>query len=85
MAPVTREPAAGRLAVFLAALLLLALGTGPAAVAAEVQVAVAANFARPMERIAADFEHDTGHHAVVSTGATGALFAQIEKGAPFEV
>ena len=85
MAPVARQPAAGRLAVFLLAVLLLALGTGPAAVAAEVQVAVAANFARPMERIAADFERETGHHAFVSTGATGGLFAQIEKGAPFEV
>jgi molybdate transport system substrate-binding protein len=85
MGPVTRKPLLGRLAVFVSALLLLALGSGPAAVASEVQVAVAANFARPMERIAADFERDTGHHAVVSTGATGALFAQIEKGAPFEV
>jgi molybdate transport system substrate-binding protein len=85
MGPLTRKPPFGRLAVFVSALLLLALGSGPAANASEVQVAVAANFARPMERIAADFEHDTGHHAVVSTGATGALFAQIEKGAPFEV
>ena len=85
MAPVTRKPPVGRLAVFVSALLLLALGSGPTASASEVQVAVAANFARPMERVAADFERDTGHHAVVSTGATGALFAQIEKGAPFEV
>jgi molybdate transport system substrate-binding protein len=85
MGPVTRKPLVGRLAVFVSALLLLALGSGPTADASEVQVAVAANFARPMERLAADFEHDTGHHAVVSTGATGALFAQIEKGAPFEV
>jgi molybdate transport system substrate-binding protein len=85
MGPVSRKPLVGRLAVFVSALLLLALGSGPTADASEVQVAVAANFARPMERLAADFEHDTGHHAVVSTGATGALFAQIEKGAPFEV
>ncbi len=53
--------------------------------AADVQVAVAANFAGPVKRIAADFERDTGHHLVVATGATGAFFAQIEGGAPFEV
>lgn len=53
--------------------------------ASEVQVAVAANFARPMQRIAAEFAKDTGHQAVLATGATGAFFAQIENGAPFEV
>ncbi len=51
----------------------------------DVRVAVAANFARPLERIAADFERDTGNHLVVSAGATGAFFAQIESGAPFDV
>jgi molybdate transport system substrate-binding protein len=53
--------------------------------AADVQVAVAANFARPMQRIADLFARDTGHRAVIVTGATGTLFAQIESGAPFEV
>ncbi len=61
------------------------LASAPPARAGDVQVAVAANFAHPMERIAADFERETGHHAVVATGATGAFFAQIERGAPFEV
>jgi molybdate transport system substrate-binding protein len=53
--------------------------------AAEVQVAVAANFAHPMQRIAEAFASDTGHHAVLVSGATGTFFAQIEHGAPFEV
>jgi molybdate transport system substrate-binding protein len=53
--------------------------------AADVHVAVAANFARPMQRIAADFEKETGHHVVPVTGATGTFLAQIESGAPFEV
>lgn len=53
--------------------------------AAEVRVAVAANFTAPMQQIAADFEKDTGHKAVLSFGATGKFYAQIVNGAPFEV
>lgn len=51
----------------------------------EVQVAVAANFTAPMQKIAADFEKDTGHKAVLAFGATGKFYAQIANGAPFEV
>ena len=51
----------------------------------EIDVAVAANFAGPLERIAREFEKDTGNHVVIATGATGTLFSQIEKGAPFDV
>jgi len=51
----------------------------------EVQVAVAANFTAPMQKIAADFEKATGHQAKLSFGATGKFYAQIRNGAPFEV
>lgn len=53
--------------------------------AAEVRVAVAANFAAPMQQIAAAFERDTGHRAVVAVGSTGRFYAQIAHGAPFQV
>lgn len=53
--------------------------------AGEVSVAVAANFTAPMEQIAADFEKATGHKALLSYGATGKFYAQISKGAPFDV
>lgn len=56
-----------------------------AAHADEVQVAVAANFTAPMQKIAAEFEKDTGHRAVLAFGATGKFYAQISNGAPFEV
>ncbi|MFC6521856.1 molybdate ABC transporter substrate-binding protein [Undibacterium arcticum] len=56
-----------------------------AAHADEVQVAVAANFTAPMQQIAAEFEKDTGHKAVLVFGATGKFYAQISNGAPFEV
>jgi molybdate transport system substrate-binding protein len=55
------------------------------ALADEVQVAVAANFAPAAQKIAAQFEHDTGHVVKLSAGATGKFYAQIEAGAPFDV
>lgn len=53
--------------------------------AAEVKVAVAANFAQPMKEIAVEFEKDTGHKLNLTQGATGKFYAQISNGAPFEV
>jgi len=53
--------------------------------AAEVPVAVAANFSAPMKIIAQDFERDTGHKARLTFGATGQFYAQIRNGAPFAV
>ena len=53
--------------------------------AAEVQVAVAANFAVPMKRISEEFEKSTGHKLTVSVGSTGKFYAQISSGAPFDV
>ena len=70
----------------LCAVLPLALGFASVqALAAEVQVAVAANFTAPVQAIAADFERDTGNKVVASYGATGQFYAQIKNGAPFEV
>lgn len=51
----------------------------------EIQVAVAANFAAPMQKIAREFERDSGHKALLAFGATGKFFAQIVNGAPFDV
>lgn len=64
---------------------LLAMLASASVLAEEVQVAVAANFTAPMKLIAADFEKDTGHKAVLSFGATGKFYAQITNGAPFDV
>ena len=66
-------------------LLLAALLVPAHADAGEVQVAVAANFTAPMQRIAAEFEKDSGHKAALMSGATGKFYAQISHGAPFEV
>jgi len=56
-----------------------------AAAAADVQVAVAANFAVPLARIGQSFTAATGHTLKVSAGSTGKFFSQIVAGAPFEV
>lgn len=70
----------------LAALLSLVLALlAPAASAAEVKVAVAANFAEPAKAIAARFKARTGHDASLSFGSSGQFYAQIANGAPFEV
>jgi molybdate transport system substrate-binding protein len=54
-------------------------------VAAEVKVAVAANFSAPLDEIAKAFTKATGHTLAISAGSTGKLSAQILNGAPFEV
>ncbi len=56
-----------------------------AAHGAEVTVAVASNFAAPLQKIVPLFEKDTGHKAVVSLGSTGGFYAQIKNGGPFHV
>ena len=56
-----------------------------AARADEVKVAVASNFAAPMQKIAAAFESATGHRAILALGSTGKLYTQIRHGAPFGV
>lgn len=53
--------------------------------AAELQVAVAANFAEPIKAIAAVLEKTTGHTLRITLGSTGKLYAQIKNGAPFDV
>ncbi|TCV68259.1 molybdate ABC transporter substrate-binding protein [Pseudomonas fluorescens] len=68
-----------------APLLLTTLFTVGTVQAAEVQVAVAANFTAPIQAIAANFEKDTGHKLVTAYGATGQFYTQIKNGAPFEV
>jgi molybdate transport system substrate-binding protein len=48
-------------------------------------VAVAANFAEAMRDIETAFEAQGVHTVTVTTGSTGKLYAQITKGAPFDV
>ncbi|HEV3455394.1 MAG TPA: molybdate ABC transporter substrate-binding protein [Thermoanaerobaculia bacterium] len=75
------RPAVG---VVLYALAIAAIAAS-AASSAEVSVAVAANFSGPLDKLAAAFEKETGHHLLISSGSSGKLYVQITAGAPFEV
>jgi molybdate transport system substrate-binding protein len=66
-------------------ILLGCLWAAASARAAEVQVAVAANFAGPMQRIGEAFSAASGHVLKLATGSTGKFYAQVVAGAPFEV
>lgn len=53
--------------------------------AAEIRVAVAANFAQAAGEVADAFTAETGHAIVLSFGSTGQLYAQITQAAPFDL
>lgn len=53
--------------------------------AAELRVAVAANFRVAAEKIADRFTDSTGIHVVISSASTGVLAAQMRRGAPFDL
>ena len=67
-------------------LLGLAAALASSAVRAEeALVAVAANFAKPMEQLTAEFAQRSGHTLKISTGSSGNFASQIRNGAPFAV
>jgi molybdate transport system substrate-binding protein len=69
------------------AVLVIACATGvmrPAA-AAEINVAVAANFTEAAKEIAAAFERKTGNKVLLSFGSSGQFYTQITQDAPFQV
>jgi molybdate transport system substrate-binding protein len=70
---------------FVASLLAGLMLVATTARADEITVAVAANFTAPFNKLAAEFEKETGHKLIASFGSTGKFYAQIRNGAPFEV
>lgn len=61
------------------------LGAAFAVSAAEVHVAVAANFTALAKELAPIFEKQTGHKLVLSFGSTGMFYGQIKNGATYDV
>lgn len=55
------------------------------ALADVAQLAVAANFMAPMQKIATSFEAGSGHKLQLVSGSTGKFYAQIKNGAPFDL
>lgn len=59
---------------------------GPAVQAQEtIRIAVASNFLATLKSLAKDFNAQTGVKVDISNGATGMLYAQIKKGAPYDM
>ena len=65
--------------------LFAGLAINAQAMAGQTNIAVAANFTDAAKEIAAAFKAKSGHDAVLSFGATGALYTQITQEAPFQV
>jgi molybdate transport system substrate-binding protein len=63
----------------------LAFVTAQVARADEINVAVAANFLGTLQKLGALFQRAHGHTVSPSPGSTGQLYAQIQRGAPFDV
>jgi molybdate transport system substrate-binding protein len=53
--------------------------------AAEITIAVAANFRSTLEALGTTFEAATGHDVLIASGSTGQLYAQIRNGAPYDI
>jgi molybdate transport system substrate-binding protein len=67
--------------------LLVLLGSAARAAAvgaAELHVAVAANFSGPLQTLASLFERSGGDRLLISAGSSGELYTQIRQGAPFD-
>ncbi|SEP69011.1 molybdate transport system substrate-binding protein [Ectothiorhodospira magna] len=65
--------------------LVLLLSSLSTATAAELRAAVAANFLGTLQTLVATYEAETGHRINLSAGSSGALYAQIVNGAPFDL
>ncbi|WP_026971403.1 molybdate ABC transporter substrate-binding protein [Aliagarivorans marinus] len=57
----------------------------PHAHAAQVSVAVAANFTKVAQELQQQFEAESEHSVSLSFGSTGSLYAQVINGAPFDI
>lgn len=53
--------------------------------AAEINVAVAANFSAPMKEIGVIYEKESGNKLLVSYGGSGTFYTQIKNGAPYQI
>lgn len=79
-------PTRSRRRLALLAGLFFQAGTFALGVAADpLRVAVAANFAAPMQELARQFEARSGQAVGLSFGSSGKLYAQIAHGAPYDV
>jgi molybdate transport system substrate-binding protein len=65
--------------------LLLAAALPRPAAAQDITIAAASDLTFAMGDLIQGFEKASGHHAKLSSGSSGSLFAQIQSGAPFDL
>ena len=53
--------------------------------AENIYIGVASNFFGPIKIIKEDFENQTSHHIIITSGSSGSLYAQIINGAPLDI
>ena len=70
---------------FIKSALFLSLVSQPVASSEPLRIAVASNFSVTARALAERFEDEYGHLPVVIPGSTGKHFAQIQRGAPFDI
>jgi len=71
--------------VVLTSSLLASLGTGNSFANDSLHIAVASNFLATLKTVSRDFTQQTGIKVDISNGATGMLYAQIQRGAPYDL
>ena len=71
--------------VFAVGAISLTGGGAGKAQAGEVLVAVASNFAEVLGKLKTEFEANSNHKVSINIGSSGAIYAQIINGAPFDV
>jgi len=74
-----------RMRNLLGILLIPVVFAGQVQASDQVRVAVASNFVTAIRDLATAWEQASGQRAILVTGSTGKLYAQIRNGAPFDV
>jgi molybdate transport system substrate-binding protein len=75
-----------RLKLIVFSIIALGCASLPSRVLSEsLHLAVASNFITPIQKLAQNFELETGHSITLSFGSSGKLFAQIKNNAPYDI
>lgn len=71
--------------VVLASTILASFGASKSFANDALHIAVASNFLATLKAVSRDFTQETGIKVHISNGATGMLYAQIQRGAPYDL
>ena len=66
-------------------LFLLLISFNKISLADNIYIGVASNFFGPIEIIKEDFQNQTSHNIIVTSGSSGSLYSQITNGAPLDI